>query len=104
MHRIAIKPRRDAERAFVAQAQGAYVRFVATWSERPKTTRRAPQTRSDNFRQRGGDPIFPALGRVVAPRAPASELRRAAPRARSVQPCTPLVAALTKPRNSHYLL
>jgi hypothetical protein len=32
-----IKSLRDAERAFVAQAEGAYARFVASWSERPKT-------------------------------------------------------------------
>jgi transposase len=32
-----IKPLRDAERKFVAQAERAYVRFVAAWSERPKT-------------------------------------------------------------------
>jgi transposase len=38
-----IKPLRDAERAFVAQAEGAYVRFVAAWSERPKTKRPAPK-------------------------------------------------------------
>lgn len=34
-----IKPLRDAERALVAQAEGAYSRFVAAWSERPKTKR-----------------------------------------------------------------
>ncbi len=32
-----IKSLRDAERAFAAQAEGAYARFVASWSERPKT-------------------------------------------------------------------
>jgi transposase len=29
----------DAERALVAQAEGAYSRFVAAWSKRPKTKR-----------------------------------------------------------------
>ncbi len=32
-----IKSLRDAERAFVAQAEGAYAQFVARWRERPKT-------------------------------------------------------------------
>lgn len=36
-----IKPLRDAERAFAAQAEKAYVRFVAAWSERPKSKRPA---------------------------------------------------------------
>ena len=34
-----IKSLRDAERAFVAQAEGAYVRFIAAWRERPKMKR-----------------------------------------------------------------
>jgi hypothetical protein len=36
-----IKSLRDVERAFVAQAEGAYVRFVAAWSERPKAKQSA---------------------------------------------------------------
>ena len=34
---------RDAERAFVAQAEAAYGRFVSAWSERPKAKRPAPK-------------------------------------------------------------
>ena len=33
-----IKALRAAERAFVAQAEAAYARFVSIWSERPKAT------------------------------------------------------------------
>jgi hypothetical protein len=37
-----IKALRNSERALVAQAEAAYSRFVAAWSERPKSgTRRA---------------------------------------------------------------
>jgi transposase len=38
-----IKALRDAERAFVAQAEAAYGRFVSAWSERPKGKRTAPK-------------------------------------------------------------
>src|SRR3954451_22989717 len=34
-HHYSIKALRDAERAFVAQAEAAYGRFVSAWSERP---------------------------------------------------------------------
>ena len=36
-----IKALRDAERAFVAQAEAAYARFVSAWSERPNGKRTA---------------------------------------------------------------
>src|SRR3954453_20102278 len=38
-----IKALRDAERAFVAQAEAAYGRFVSAWSERPKAKPPAPK-------------------------------------------------------------
>ena len=38
-----IKALRDAERAFVAQAEAAYGRFISAWSERPKAKRPAPK-------------------------------------------------------------
>jgi len=38
-----IKALRDAERAFVAQAEAAYSRFVSAWSERPKAKPTAPK-------------------------------------------------------------
>ena len=38
-----IKALRDAERAFVSQAEAAYSRFVCAWSERPKKKRKAPK-------------------------------------------------------------
>jgi transposase len=38
-----IKSLRDVERAFVAQAEGAYVRFVAAWNERPRAKKSVPK-------------------------------------------------------------
>jgi transposase len=38
-----IKSLRDVERAFVAQAEGAYVRFVAAWNERPRAKQSVPK-------------------------------------------------------------
>ena len=35
-----IKALREKERALVAQAEAAYTRFVAAWSERPKSSSR----------------------------------------------------------------
>ena len=70
-----IKSLRDAERAFVAQAEGAYVRFIAAWSERPKkkpsdakkSGARAPHMRSDSP---GGAAGIPSSSPLLATRSP----------------------------------
>jgi len=71
-----IKSMRDTERAFVAQAEAAYVRFIAAWSERPKKKpadpkqrgERAPQMRSDS---QGGAAGIPSSSPLLATRSPA---------------------------------
>src|SRR5439155_15595950 len=62
-----IKSLRDAERAFVAQAEGAYVRFVAAWSKRPKAKQSAAK-RPGREAARRGPILFPALCQRGRPR------------------------------------
>ena len=76
-----IKSLRDTERSFVAQAEAAYVRFIAACSERPKKkpsdTRCATAAQEESrLARRKFTPSSHALGHAVGQRPKDSALRR----------------------------